>query len=315
MRDWMRQQNYAPRSVSRYLEICRDFAAHFMRSPEEMGEEEIRSYLTALAVERNVTWQTQKQAMCALVLLYRGVLGRELGGFGQFTKASKPSNLPVVLSEGEVVRVLDALRGTHRLMARLLYGSGLRIMECHRLRVKDVDFERGSLMVWHSKHGTSRMVMLPESLRTDLESHLRRVKMLHETDKADGYGRVDLPNAYAVKSPRAELEWKWQYVFPSRSLSKDPRDGRLKRHHVQENGLQKAVKAAVALAGIAKKATCHSFRHSFATHLLEAGRDLRTVQELLGHKDVSTTMIYTHVMRPVSQVRSPLDALTSEGCA
>ncbi len=271
-----------------------------------MGEIEIADYLTYLATDRHVAWKTQHQSMCAIVLLYQGVLGRELGSFGDFSKASKSKNIPVVLSAREVLRVLDAMRGTFRLMARLLYGCGLRLIEVHRLRVKDVDFERHSLTIWHSKHGTTRMLALPDEVIPDLRAHLARVQMLHETDKADGYGRVDLPDAFGAKSPTAELEWRWQYIFPARNLSEDPSDGRVKRHHLQENGLQKAVKAAVTLAGVTQRASCHTFRHSFATHLLEAGQDIRTVQELLGHSDLRTTMIYTHVAHK-GQMTSPLD--------
>lgn len=315
-RHWMRQEMvrrmrarfYSDKTIQCYVSWCKEFALFHRRSPEIMGEPEIAAFLSHLANDRNVAWKTQKQAICAIVLLYKLVLERDLGDFGQFSRASKPANIPVVFSREETARVLHAMHGTHRLMAELLYGCGLRLMECVRMRVKDVDFARMAVSVIHSKHGKSRQIPLPESICADLQKHLARVKMLHETDKADGYGRVDLPNALAVKYPGMDREWGWQYVFASRSFSSDPMDGKLKRHHVQENGLQKAVKAGIRLAGIVKHASCHTFRHSYATHLLESGTDIRTVQELLGHRDISTTMIYTHVAsRPA--VRSPLDGL------
>ena len=236
------------------------------------------------------------------------MLHKELDGPIDSVRAKRPKRLPTVLTKEEALRVIAHLSGTRQLMAKLLYGSGLRLMECVRLRVKDVDFARRQIIVRDSKGQEARVTMLPDSVIPLLQEHLQPVKRLHEEDLARGYGAVYLPFALERKYPNASREWIWQYVFPATKLSKDPRSGVVRRHHIHESSLQKAVKKAAKRAGINKRVTCHTFRHSFATHLLEAGYDIRTVQELLGHKDVKTTMIYTHVLnRGAMAVRSPLD--------
>jgi integron integrase len=270
----------------------------------------VTAFLEDLAVRGNVAASTQNQALNALVFLYQQVLGRAPEQYGQFTRAKRPKRLQVVLDRGEVRRLLEGLDGTQHLMAALLYGTGMRLMECVRLRVQDVDFEYHQLAVRDGKGQKDRVVPLPQRLEAPLRAHLDRVRELHRSDLANGFGEVFLPGALARKSPKAPREWVWQYVFPSSRLSVDPRSGKTRRHHVHENGLQKAVKAAAQRAGIHKRVNCHCLRHSFATHLLESGYDIRTVQELLGHADVSTTMIYTHVLNRGGQgVLSPLDGL------
>jgi integron integrase len=275
----------------------------------ELGQPEVVAFLEYLAVGRGVSASTQNQALNALVFLYAQVLRQPLGTVGEFVRAKRPRRLPVVLSRPEVKRLLDALdHTTFALMTGLLYGSGLRLMECVRLRVHDVDFDYHHIVVRDAKGQKDRVVPLPERYREALQDHLGDVKRLHEEDKQRGLGQVYLPEALARKYPHAAQEWGWQYVFPSGRLSVDPRSGTTRRHHIHENGLQKSVKKAAQSAGITKKVNCHALRHSFATHLLEAGYDIRTVQELLGHADVSTTMIYTHVLnKPGVSVRSPVD--------
>jgi integron integrase len=248
-----------------------------------------------------------------LLFYFDHVLERPLGDLQGTLRARRGRHLPVVLSQGEVDRLMAVLEGTVGLMVRLMYGTGLRLMECCRLRVKDVDFARGQIVIRGAKGDKDRVVMLPEQVRAGLEGHLRRVQVLFEADRRDGLPGVWLPGALADKYPNAAVEWSWQWVFPSRTLSLDPRSGLRRRHHVHENGLQKAVKEAARLAGIDKPVSCHTLRHSFATHLLEAGVDIRTVQELLGHSRLDTTMIYTHVMtRPGIGVQSPLDRLAEK---
>ncbi|TAN04092.1 MAG: integron integrase [Rhodanobacteraceae bacterium] len=273
-----------------------------------MGGTEVAAFLTGLATRGRVAASTQNQALSALLFLYRAVLEVELPWLDDVIRAKHPRRVPVVLSRDEAQRVLGALEGVHWLMACLLYGSGMRLMECLRLRVKDVDFARNEITVREGKGRKDRRVRLPATLRDGLQRQLARTRMLHEADLAAGHGEARLPYALARKYPNAGREWGWQFVFPSQQLSRDPLDGVVRRHHLDEAGLQRAIKHAVRVAGISKPATCHTLRHSFATHLLEAGHDIRTIQELLGHKDVATTQIYTHVLnRGGCGVLSPLD--------
>ena len=309
MSDCLRTQHYSARTEESYVEWARRYILfHQKRHPKDMGAPEVKAFLTHLAVERQVAASTQNQALSALLFLYREVLNQPLSGIDA-VRARQPARLPTVLTKSEATRVLSAMTGTPQLMARLLYGSGLRAMECLRLRVKDLDFAQRQILVRDGKGEHDRITMLPDSLIAPLRDHLRRVQQIHEQDLAAGFGAVHLPYALAVKYPNAAHEWAWQYVFPARSRSIDPRTGAEQRHHLTESNLQKAIRAAARLAGLTDKSIGpHTFRHSFATHLLEAGYDIRTIQELLGHKDVKTTMIYTHVLnRGGLAVRSPLD--------
>jgi len=275
-----------------------------------MGEPEINAFLSHLAVAGKVSASTQNQALCAILFLYKHVLKQELGDLGEVVWAKKPKRLPVVFTGEEAKAVLNQLSGTNWIMAMLLYGSGLRLMECLRLRVKDIDFNYNQIMVRDAKGERDRGTMLPQNVKRPLKEHLKKVKEVHEADLKKGYGTVYLPYALERKYPNVNHEWGWQYVFPASQLSIDPRSGAKRRHHLGEKVLQRAVKAAILTAGINKHASCHTFRHSFATHLLEAGHDIRTIQELLGHKDVTTTMIYTHVVnRGGMGVKSPADFL------
>jgi integron integrase len=313
--DVMRLKHYSLRTERTYCDwIERFIRFHDLRHPREMGEAEVSAFLTHLARDGDVAASTQNQALSALLFLYKEVLKQEIGWLEDVERAKKPVRLPVVLTRDEVHKIFAHLHGTARLMAGLLYGSGLRLMECVRLRVKDVDFGYAGITVRDGKGGKDRVTMLPVNLASALERHLQKVKMQHEQDLEDGFGEVYLPHALARKFPNAQREWCWQHVFPSVRLSSDPRsvpdngEAMRRRHHVDESGLQQAVKKAVRASGINKPASCHTLRHSFATHLLENGYDIRTVQELLGHKDVSTTMIYTHVLnKPGIGVKSPLD--------
>jgi integron integrase len=309
VRDIIRRKHYSIRTEQAYIDWIKRFIIyHGKRHPREMSEEEVANFLTHLARDLNVAASTQNQALNALLFLYKEVLRHEIGWLEKVERAKKPPKLPVVLSRGEVKQVFAHLHGMPKLMAGLLYGSGLRLMECVRLRVKDIDFALAQITVRDAKGGKDRVTMLPVNLSEPLRRHLVRVKAQHEQDLEDGFGSVHLPFALARKSPNAAREWAWQYVFPSSRISIDPRTGRMQRHHVAEGVLQGALKRAVDAAGIVKRGNCHSLRHSFATHLLLKGSDIRTVQELLGHKDVSTTMIYTHVLnRPGIGVKSPLD--------
>jgi integron integrase len=311
VRDKIRLKHYSIRTEQAYLDWIRRFILfHNKRHPLEMGKVEIEDFLSHLAVVRNVSASTQNQAKSALLFLYREVLEIELPWLDGIEQAKTPKRLPVVLTEAEVQAVLAELPGTWQLLGHLLYGSGLRIMEGVRLRVKDVDFARREILVREGKGFKDRVTMLPASLLQPFQQHLARVKTLHAADLATGYGEVYLPYALARKYPAAGKEWGWQYVFPSAQLSVDPRSGVSRRHHVDEKGMQRAMKQAVRKLGIAKPATPHTLRHSFATHLLQAGYDIRTVQELLGHENVQTTMIYTHVLnRGGHGVQSPLDRL------
>ncbi|HNQ25066.1 MAG TPA: integron integrase [Phycisphaerae bacterium] len=283
---------------------------HNKRHPRELGAPEIQQFLSHLAVHDHVAAGTQNQALNALVFLYREVLGHDPGDFGPIERAPNRRRMPVVLSREEVGRLLSAMQGTVRLMAQVLYGTGLRLMELLRLRVKDVDSAQGHIIVREGKGAKDRVTILPESLRLPLQEHLERVRLLHQRDLADGLGWVELPLGLQRKYPNAEREWGWQWVFPSAFRSRQPQTGRLGRHHTAPVALQRAFRDAVRLAGINKPASPHCLRHSFATALLEAGYDIRTVQELLGHKDLSTTQIYTHVMaKPGLGVRSPVDLI------
>ena len=281
---------------------------HGKRHPRELGGDEVAAFLTHLARERSVAASTQNQALAALLFLYGEVLGTKLPWMQGIERAKRPVRVPVVLTREEVRALLSQLEGTKWLMAGLLYGAGLRLRECLRLRVKDVDFGYRQIAVRDGKGAKDRVTMLPAAVIEPLRNHLARVKRRHERDLEEGYGEVELPFALERKYPRAPREWGWQYVFPSSRISIDPRSGNKRRHHMAEGILQSALNRAVRAAGIVKRANCHSLRHSFATHLLKRGYDIRTVQELLGHKDVSTTMIYTHVLnRPGIGVKSPLD--------
>jgi integron integrase len=317
-REVMRFHRLALRTEEAYLQwIKRYIFFHGKRHPKEMGEAEVQAFLTHLAADRLVAASTQNQALGALLFMYQKVLGRELDFMEGFDRAQRRERVPVVLSREEVGRLLTAMPEKYRLFCQLLYGTGMRLMEGLRLRVKDVDFARNQIVVHDGKGMKDRVTMLPESLRTAMAEQLKRVKLLHEKDLAAGLGTVWLPGALTVKYPGAEREWVWQWVFPASGLSNDPQsvppgstESRpiLRRHHLNETSVQRVMKAAVAMARIDKRASCHTLRHSFATHLLEAGYDIRTVQELLGHKDVTTTQIYTHVMqKPGLGVKSPLD--------
>jgi integron integrase len=311
LREALRSRHYSRRTEQTYCHWVKRFIFfHNMRHPAEMAEPEINAFLTHLAVKEKISASTQNQALSALLFLYRHVLGREVGDLGEVIRARKPKHLPVVMTREEVKVVLAALAGDKWLMASLMYGAGLRLMECLRLRVQDIDFARNEILIRDGKGAKDRITMLPELLRTPLQDHLKKVKALHERDLADGWGRVQMPTALDRKYPNAPADWRWQWVFPQENRWKNTKTGLEGRHHVHETIVQRAVKEAVRKAGIVKHAGCHTFRHSFATHLLEAGYDIRTIQELLGHKDVSTTMIYTHVLNKGGHgVRSPMDGL------
>lgn len=310
VRDRLRLKHYSIRTETQYLQWIRRFILfHDKRHPKEMGSSEVEAFLTHLAVEGSVAASTQNQALSALLFLYREVLGINLPWLDGVVRAKRPQRLPVVLTRSEVTGVLDRMHGLHGMMARLLYGSGMRLMECVRLRVKDVDFERAEILVRDGKGAKDRVTMLPQSLISPLQDHLRWRRQLFEDDKAKGKAAVYMPDALDRKYPNAATDWGWQYVFPAAGYSIDPRSGVERRHHLDEKTLQRAVKKAVQAGGLSKPATPHTFRHSFATHLLQSGYDIRTVQELLGHADVATTMIYTHVLNKGGRgVTSPLDA-------
>ncbi len=310
VRDLIRLKHYSIRTEQAYLGWIRRFILfHHKRHPKELGKTEIEAFLTHLAVQENVAASTQNQAMNAILFLYRHVLKQDLGWLEDVTRAKQPARLPVVLTVPEVQAVLARLDGQHWVMASLLYGSGLRLMECLRLRVQDLELTRRELIVRDGKGSKDRITLLPDKLIQPLQIQLERAKALHQQDLRQGFGAVYLPDALERKYPNANREWAWQYVFPADKRSIDPRSGVERRHHLGETALQQAVRNAVRQAGIDKPASCHTLRHSFATHLLANGYDIRTVQELLGHKDVRTTMIYTHVLnRGGKGVRSPLDS-------
>jgi len=309
VRSKIRTKHYSRRTEESYTRwVKRYILYHGKRHPGEMGAGEIEAFLSSLATDRNVSASTQNQALAALLFLYRDVLGIELPWLGSLVRAKPREHRPVVLSVAEVNRLLARLSGTHALMARLLYGTGMRLMECVRLRVKDIDFDQREIVVRDGKGGKDRVTVLPLALIAPLQEHMARVRLLFESDRAANLPGVFLPDALTKKYPKAGIEWGWQWVFPARGLSTDPHTQIRRRHHTHEQALQRAIKRTAQAAGIAKPATTHSLRHSFATHLLLNGYDIRTVQELLGHSDVSTTMIYTHVLnRGGRGVVSPLD--------
>lgn len=311
VRDLIRLKHYSIRTEQAYLGWVKRFILfHGKRHPKEMGAEEVTQFLTHLAVQGNVAASTQNQALNAVLFLYREVLKVDLPWLDGLQRAKKPARLPVVLSREEVRRLLAQLDGTTWLIVALIYGAGLRVLEALRLRVKDIDFQYKQLVVRDGKGQKDRVTTLPESLIDPLQRQLDRVKLLHQRDLREGFGRVYLPHALARKYPNANREWAWQYVFPSLHRSNDPRSDAERRHHVTDSAIQKAVRNAVRSAEIAKPATVHVLRHSFATHLLEDGYDIRTVQELLGHQDLNTTMIYTHVLQKGGRAaRSPLDRM------
>jgi|SRR5581483_8488621 len=309
VRGAIRARHYSRRTEEAYVGWIKRFIFfHNKRHPSAMGAEEVNAFLTALATDQNVSASTQGQALSALLFLYRYVLDDPLPWMEDLVRAQRPARLPVVLTVDEARMVLDHLDGVPLLVAQLLYGSGLRLLEALRLRVKDIDFGRGQILVRDPKGRRDRATMLPRIVIDPLKRHLDRVRLVHQEDLRQGFGAVWLPDALARKFPSAEKEWSWQWTFPATSRWRDAATGIERRHHLHETVIQKAVRRAALASGLAKRVTCHTFRHSFATHLLERGQDIRTVQELLGHRDVATTMIYTHVLGLGAKgVRSPLD--------
>ena len=311
LRRELRLLHYSIRTEQAYLAWTAEFLEYFPgHDPRGLGPHDINAYLSYLATDREVAASTQNQALCAIVFFYKHVLDRDPGEFGEIVWSKKAPRLPAVLSIEETRKLLGCMEGKPRLMAELLYGTGMRLMELLRLRVKDLDFERNLIAVREGKGDKDRTALLPARLIDPLTKHLAGVKRLHEQDLAAGYGTVFLPYALERKYPNAHREWGWQYVFPAASLSRDPRGDRVQRHHLGDDYLQRAVRAATRRAHIDKPVHCHTLRHSFATHLLEGGTDLRTIQELLGHTDLNTTMIYTHIVkRGPYGIASPLDQL------
>jgi len=311
MREALRVRNYSRRTEQTYVMWVKRFTRfHDLRHPSEMAEPEINTFLTYLAVDRKVSASTQNQALSALLFLYRHVLHRQIGELGDVIRARKSQRLPIVMTRNEVRAVMQQLSGEKWLIAALLYGSGLRLIESLCLRIKDVDITTSQITVRDGKGSQDRITMLPTILHAPLEEYLERVKAIHEQDMREGYGHVSLPHALARKYPNAGSEWCWQWIFPQKRRWRDHQTGHQGRHHMDESIMQRAVREAVRNSGLTKRATCHSFRHSFATHLLEDGYDIRTIQELLGHKDVKTTMIYTHVLnRGPTGVCSPMDRI------
>jgi integron integrase len=305
----IREKHYSRRTEDAYTYWIKVFIFfHGKRHPEEMGEVEVNAFLSHLAVDRHVAASTQNQALNAIVFLYKQVLDITLGDFGAFSRAKRPRSIPTVMTHEEAMRLIDCLDGVYKLQAMILYGGGLRPMECHRLRIKDVDFAANRITVRQGKGMKERVTLLPARIKPVLEAHIKRVEMIHRHDLSNGLGEVNLPGALHRKNPTAAKEWGWQYVFPSDRISTCKRSGRKGRHHIDETGLQKVIKKAVKLAGIIKRVTPHVFRHSFATNMLLSGYDIRTVQEFLGHSSLNTTMIYTHVIKAeIGNVVSPLD--------
>jgi integron integrase len=313
LRQALRCKHYSRRTEQSYSGWVRRFLRfHKMRHPAEMGEAEINAFLSHLALRRKVSASTQNQALSAILFLYKGVLKKDIKNLGDVIRARRPKHLPVVMTRDEVADVLSHLEGQVWLMCSLMYGAGLRLTECLRLRVQDIDFGSNQIVIRDGKGFKDRVTMLPQITKRPLLDHLGEVRRVHEQDLAEGYGRVQMPYALARKYPRADREWRWQYVFPQRNRWVNRQTGQQGRHHLDESIVQKAVKVAVSETGITKRVSCHCMRHSFATHLLEDGYDIRTVQDLLGHKDVRTTMVYTHVLnRGGKGVRSPMDSVPS----
>ena len=313
LREALKSRHYSHRTEQTYVMWAKRYILfHNKRHPAEMTETEINAFLTHLAIKEKVTASTQTQALSAILFLYRHVIRREVGDLGEVIRARKPKRLPVVMTRDEVKVVLGQLAGDKWLMAGLMYGAGLRLMECLRLRVQDVDFSANQVTIRDGKGGKDRVTMLPQVVKGPLQQHLKHVRAIHERDLAEGYGRVHMPNALARKYPNAAADWRWQWVFPQERRWVDRRTGEQGRHHVHHTIVGRAVKEAVRKADLTKRAGCHTFRHSFATHLIEDGYDIRTVQELMGHKDVRTTMVYTHVLnRGGRGVTSPADTLSS----
>jgi integron integrase len=312
VRQVLRYYHYAYRTEQTYCDwIVRFIRFHGSKKhPKDMGKSDVEAFLSHLASDGKVSASTQRQALNAIVFLYRDVLDQPIQGEIAPLRAKRHGRVPVVMTQGEVQRVLGEMQGAHLLMAKLLYGGGLRLMECVRLRVQDLDFERGLIYIRAAKGGKDRTTLFPKAIHAELKQHLEKVSRLHAKDLEEGHGEVYMPEGLGRKYRGASKEFRWQYVFPSKGRAKDPRTGVIRRHHVLESGLQKAVKVAVDRAGIHKRVSCHTFRHCFATHLLENGVNIRVVQELMGHADVKTTEIYTHVMqKDVSAVVSPLDHL------
>lgn len=311
IRDALRRRHYSYRTEKAYLQWARRFILfHDKRHPQEMGEPEVAAFLTHLAVNRRISASTQNQALNAILFLYKQVIGRDIGLIQGVVRAKRPGRLPVVMTREEVQTVLRRLSGRDWLLACLMYGAGLRVMECLRLRVKDLDFGLNQIVVRDGKGQKDRVTPLPALIIPALRQQIEEVRRTRENDLADGYGEVSLPFALARKYPNAARELPWWYIFPASQRSRDPYSGRTKRHHLDDSAIQRAVKQAVRATGILKPVSCHSFRHSFATHLLATGHDIRTIQQLLGHQDVRTTMIYTHVLgRGAQGVASPVDSL------
>jgi integron integrase len=310
-RDQIRLKQYSPRTEKTYTHWVREYILfHNKRHPREMGVTEINQFITHLVVERKASASTQNQAISAILFLYRNLLNIQLDETSlDFIRPKKGKRVPTVLSKDEARSIITNLTGPYKIMAQIMYGSGLRLMECLRLRVKDIDFDNHRILVYDGKGGDDRVTMLPDSIVPSLREHLARMKSIHQKDLAAGHGSVHMPYGLDKKFPAAHKQWIWQYIFPATTINPDPETGNLCRHHIHETALQKAIRDAAKIADIEKRVTPHAFRHSFATHLLQNNYDIRTVQELLGHKDVKTTMIYTHVLqRGGLAVKSPLDS-------